>query len=127
PTPLDVKPIGGGDDLNVWFGSPGDTLNPYPHLLVGQFFPSGSPPPVTGLPELHVNPFAGPLEVLYANLTPSIFGPPKLSTHGVELAFPVTVNLTGWSMRLQAASLAGPVANNGSFAITDAHEIVFGP
>lgn len=114
----------GGDTMYFLMSSPQGSLIGTPYLMVGDGFPTGSPPPSL-FPGLHVNPFT--FFVLRDGFTPLPGGlVPGLSWTGNGLYLQVPPGISGISLLVQGAVLT-PLATNGIVAITDGHEIQIYP
>jgi plastocyanin len=124
---FDIKQAHQGDALSVVLRSPGGTFNFVPLLMAGQLFPTGGSAPAGALPGLHLNTSGG--FIIVNGLDPGASGFLQLlQPGGSTFAFliPTGVGLPGQSMILQCIASTA-TANNGFFAIADAHEIQFLP
>lgn len=109
-----------GDFVTMSVHSPLGTFAPGTMLLLGQGFPTGSPPaPVIGYPELRIQP--GAYFLLAPGLAPAWEIP---ITNGFTWGFAVPVSYPGYSLMVQGFALS-PLAANGYFATTEGHELRF--
>ncbi|MCK5940509.1 MAG: hypothetical protein KAI24_00965, partial [Planctomycetes bacterium] len=111
-----------GDLLTMSVASPSGRFTFAPYLLLVELYPTGGtpPPPIPGLPALHVHPLTAIW--LVDPLSPGPLGPAVLPAGGAPHAWFVPPGLTGATLRLQAGVFS-PLAANGVFALTDAHEV----
>jgi hypothetical protein len=114
----EVKAAVAGNAVTVKVESKGGTFILREFLLIAQAFPTGSPP-VPAVPGIWLG-FPGltfMIGTVYGPLG-TIFLPPG----GTTVSMIVPPGLTGNSVLIQGAVLA-PIAINGVYATTDAHEI----
>ena len=112
-----------GSTLDITLISPNMGLVGGFVVLVATPFPATSPPPlVLGVPGLHLDFFA--IVWLVDGGAPPPFGAMYFGASGLHRSYVVPPGLSGTNLRLQGAVL-GPMATNGSYAISNAQEIEF--
>jgi hypothetical protein len=116
-----VKIASAGNNVRIKIQSTGGTFNYEELILAGQLFVTGSPPFPPAAPNVYLS-FAG-LVVLIGGYGP--LGPTLLPPDGTTVAFTVPPGLAGNSALFQAAVITTtpPLATNGFYAVTDAHQI----
>jgi hypothetical protein len=106
-----AKAVEAGDQLDIGFASPGGTFVGVPAGAVLQFYPTGQPPVSIPGVNVHVSEFHG--QIVTAALPSS----------GLMVSTVIPPGLGGHTLRLQAAAIT-PLAANGVFAVSDAHDIL---
>jgi hypothetical protein len=120
----DVKSANAGDLIELNVSSPGGLYNLSPYFMVGQLFPTGSPPtPQVAFPELWFS-LQG-----YFTLVSGISGGPVGSqaigpNGGSSTYYQAPPGLAGTSVMIQALVISSQ-ANNLLYSASDAHEIRF--
>jgi len=119
---LGSKSALGGDLLTVGLDSPGLTFAwQKPMLALQAYATGGSLPSSAGLPDVHVNGALPGLTLI--DLGGSPVGPVLLPPGGLLLGFVVPPGLVGTTVRIQGFVIS-PLASNGLYATTDAHEVL---
>ena len=111
----DIKIVSTGSPMTIEFSSPGGSFVGIATFLAAQAYSTGAPSPIVfGLPTLHLDPNRLPSPLVLFDIV--------LPPTGMTLPFVVPSNLAGISFNLQAVTVT-PIAANGFFASTDAHEL----
>ncbi len=120
----DVLTVNPGDLLSAHLKATDGSLAGYPPLIVGQGFATGNPPAANpGLGDIHIS-LITPYTVVVGSLPPHPLLTPGLSPTGLAVFIAVPPGLSGTSVRLQGFVVA-PIAANGQYGATRAHDIVF--
>lgn len=126
PNGVDVKMAAGGDALIVDVESPGAAFEFFPYTLWVQVIPTAggvSDLGFIGLPDVYLDSTL-PLVELVGAANSSVLGLFLIAPGGTTHAFGLPVVLDGLGQSLVFQSfVASGTANNGIYAITDAHEI----
>lgn len=111
-----IHAVAAGAPIEIAIASPLGTLIGFPPIVVVELFLTGSPPiGPAGFPEVHLS---------VAGAVIGTIAPTVLAASPTVISAVAPVGLAGSSIRLQAL-VVQPSAQNGFFAITDAHELVF--
>lgn len=112
-----------GDLLILRLASAGGGFIGAPALIVGQAFTTGAPPQSpAGLPGIHLD--GNGLQVVYGDGSGAFLVGPSIPLGGVVLYYLVPPGLGGLSFRMQGFAVT-PLAANGAYAVTEAHDLVF--
>jgi hypothetical protein len=116
-----VKTMTAGDFLTFKVASPTGMFDYEQLWVIAQGFPTGSSPPIGAAPHVHLS-YPGLVFVLGGPGSPS---PSLLPPGGTTLSFVVPAGAAGTSVLLQGLVLpvSPPLAANGLYASTDAHEL----
>ena len=117
----DVKTAQPGQLLEFKVTSPNNTYTLKWYYLLGSIFATGAPP-VPQLPFLDIWVDINTYFIMSGALTP--MGAPLIGPSGTSTFFVTPLGLTGVSVMTQAICIS-PIAGNGIFAASDAHEIQF--
>lgn len=116
---LQSKRGGAGDTLSMAFRSAMGTFNGSIPLYYAQVYIGGFPPASPGLlSDVHINPASGAFLVYDGTMVPG-----GLPSTGTAFVFAIPPGLAGFVARFQAFAVS-PLAQNGIYAATDAHDIV---
>ena len=117
----DIKTAQAGQLIEFKVTSPNNTSTLQWYYLLGSIFATGTPP-TPQLPFLDIWVDLGTYFIMAGNLTP--LGAPLIGPNGTSNYFAAPAGLPGVSLMAQAISIS-PLAANGIFAASDAHEIRF--
>lgn len=112
-----------GTTVTFTMKSPGGTLNGALPLLAGEFFMPAFPPiGLVTYPYVHLD--AGLAFLIAGSFDASPFTSPGLDPNGITITTLVPPGLGGFGVRLQGFVVT-PFVNNGLFAVSNAHDILF--
>lgn len=123
PPSYPAKAVAAGQTARIELRSPSGTLTGSVAFIALQSISTiVRPGRLPGFPIVHVDPSYGPLAFIIGTPWPSEAAPLVVSSVPIGIDLPVVPGLTGMTVRFQAFLFA-PIAANGIFAASDAHDL----